>query len=174
MYFSNLVILKRYQCFFSRSFRCKNIAPKRHTRSNPSPNPPPGVDDPEKLLRKLKTTLPKSGTQKLVRTTSLPDQLFIVEDLSFDILFELSLIWSKFESFLSEVVFYPIKFDSYLPSSKSLFSRPFAKSMFSKLDDKVWSNFDNLQIDLPLNECKTLSSCSRREFWRHPLLSFTT
>ena len=72
----------------------------------------------------------------MVRTTSLIDQLFIVEDLSFDIQFKLSLFRSKSKSFLLEVVFDPIKFDSYLPSSKSL---------FSKTDHELWLNFDKLK-----------------------------
>jgi len=105
-------------------------------RSNPDPNPPLVVDGPEKLLRKLKSSLPKIGTQKLVRITSLLDQLFTPEDLSFDIQFKLSLFQSKSEYFLSKVVFDPIKFDSYLPTSKSL---------FYKLDHELWLNFDQLQ-----------------------------
>jgi len=71
------------------------MAPKRHMRSNPDLNPPPIVDDLEKLLRKIKSPPPESGSHKLVKTTSLPDQLLTVEDLSFDINFELYLFQSK-------------------------------------------------------------------------------
>lgn len=38
------------------------MAPKRHTRSNPNPNPPSIVDDLEKILRKLKSPIPTSTT----------------------------------------------------------------------------------------------------------------
>lgn len=112
------------------------MAPKRYTGSNSNPNPPTIVDDPEKLLKKPKTPIPESEPRKLVKTTSLPDQGLIVEDICFDIQFEQSLFQSKFESSLSEVIFDLIKFDSYLPS---------AKSLFSKTDHKLWLNFDKLQ-----------------------------
>lgn len=104
--------------------------------SNPNSNPPPIVGDPKKLLKKLKSPIPESATQKLERTTSFPESLFTVENHSFDIQFELSLFRSKLESFLSEVVIDPIQFYSHLLSSKYL---------FSKVDHELWVNFDKIQ-----------------------------
>lgn len=42
-------------------------------------------------------------------------------------------------------MFDPIKFDSYLPASKSLFNQPSATSQSSKLEHEVWSNFEKFQ-----------------------------
>jgi len=113
------------------------MATKRHMRSNLDPNPPPVVDDLEKLLRKLNPPHPKSGARKFVRNTTFPSQLFTIENISFDVQFELYLFRSKSESFLSEVVFDAITFDYYLPTSKSI---------SSKTNHELWSNFVKLQI----------------------------
>jgi len=89
--------------------------------SNPDPNPPSVVDDPENILRKQR---PQSkevehGTPSLVRSTSLAAKLVSFQDLSFDIKFELSLFRSKSESSLLETFFDPSEFETYLSSPKS-------------------------------------------------------
>lgn len=97
------------------------------------------------MLRKPKVLFPETENTKLERTTSLPDQILSIEDIPFDLKVELSLFHSKSEYFIMEEVFDPIKFDSYLPASKSLFNQPSATSQSSKLEHKVWSNFEKLQ-----------------------------
>jgi len=121
------------------------LAPKRYTRSNPDPISPYPVDNPKRLLRKPKVPFPETETTKLERTTSLPDQIHSIEDIPFDIKFELSLFRSKSKPCLTEEVFDPIKFDSYLPASKPSFNEPFATSQSLKIEHEVWSNFEKLQ-----------------------------
>lgn len=77
----------------------------------------------------------------------MPENLFIVENISFDLQLELSIFKSQY--FLFEVVLDHIQFDSHLLSSKSL---------FSKADHELWFNFDKLQslVDqLKINNEKT-------------------
>jgi len=72
------------------------LAPKISTRSNPDQNPPFIVEDPQKLLRKLKLPNTESAVRKIKRTTSLSKNLFSFVQLPFDIQLELSLSRSKF------------------------------------------------------------------------------
>lgn len=109
----------------------KKLAPKRYTKLNPNPNPPTIVDNPEKILRKLKFKPPESetSTSTLLRTTTLHAQLIALEDFSFDLNFEFSLFKSKSESSLSETLFDPVKLESYVQSYKA---------SSDKLDNMVW------------------------------------
>lgn len=101
------------------------MAPKKiYTRKNPNPNPIPElVEDLEKLLRKKKIQV-DNGIPLINISISLPKEGVIsVEDLEFDEKFELSLFRSKSNSDLNQIVFYLERFNIFIPSTSSSFSK---------------------------------------------------
>ena len=87
------------------------MASTRYTISNPEPDPVDPVDDPEILFRRHRYQTPQiqSGLAPLVRSVSLPAKLISLEDIPYDIKFELLLFKSKVETSLSDIVFDPIR-----------------------------------------------------------------
>jgi hypothetical protein len=115
------------------------LAPKRHTSENPDPYPPVPIDNPEMILRKQNSKITKvqKDTSMLVIYIYLPTNLVSLEDLCFDLEFQLSLFKTKSESSISETIFVPNKCETHFPFSKSAPS----KSSSHKVDSKVWAYF---------------------------------
>ena len=80
------------------------------------------AEDPEKLLRKKKA---QNGIGiSLNILVSLPKEGVIrVEDLEFDEKFELSLFRSKSDSDLTQIVFDLERFNTFIPTTSSQFSK---------------------------------------------------
>ena len=102
------------------------MAPRRiYTRSNPNldPNLPEVVEDPERILKNKKTKI-DSGNPSINRSISFPEEGFIsVDDLEFDLKFEHSLFRSESDSDLSQIVFDQGRFNTFIPSTYSIFSK---------------------------------------------------
>ena len=80
------------------------------------------VEDLEKLLRKKKSRDDTSISRYL--SISFPKEWVIsVEDLEFDEKFELSLFRYKSNSNLNQRVFYLERFNTFIPSTSSSFSK---------------------------------------------------
>lgn len=76
------------------------MAPKRiHTRAHPYQNPPNILDNLEKLIRKKRLTESKGSNSPLPRANSFPDIFVTIENIQFNLPFELSLFRTKFENF---------------------------------------------------------------------------
>ena len=75
-----------------------------HTKSHPDPEPVKVVDKPEKLFEKISTAESQGSSSTLPRATSLPEKLFIIQDINFDLPFEHSLFKTKSDSFGDEIV----------------------------------------------------------------------
>ena len=93
------------------------MAPRRiYTRSNPDPDPLKVVEDPKRILRKKKSKI-DSGIPLISRSVSLlKEGVISVDDLQFDIKFEHSLFRSKLDSYLSQIVFYQERSNTFMPS----------------------------------------------------------
>ena len=77
----------------------------------------------ERLLRKRKNQV-DIGIYLVDRSISLPKEIVIgVEDLEFDEKFEQSLFISKSDSDLSQIVFDLERFNTFIPSKSSIFSK---------------------------------------------------
>lgn len=65
------------------------MAPKRiYTRSNPDPNPPIAVENPEKILRESSSKVGKE-TYQLYKSTNLPvEGVESIHEVTFDLKFE--------------------------------------------------------------------------------------
>jgi len=85
-------ILELLKCFI-KQLKIKILAPKRthYTRANPDPNPATIVDDPKRILRKPKGVETQGSSIQLIQENSLPKELSSLEDIQFDLSFELSL-----------------------------------------------------------------------------------
>ncbi len=85
------------------------MAPKKiqYTRENPYPNPATIVDDPNRILRKPKISEAQASSSRLVRFNSLPEELSTLEEIPFDLSFDLSLLRSKSENAIHETVLDP-------------------------------------------------------------------
>ena len=73
------------------------MAPKKthYTKANPDPNPTNIVDDPDRILRKPKNIETQASSSQLVKENSLPEDLSSLEEIPFDLSFELSLFRTK-------------------------------------------------------------------------------
>jgi len=81
------------------------LAPKIiHTRSNLDPEPPNILDDPEKILRKIRLAESQGSNSPLSRENSLPENLNTIQDIQFDLPFEHSLFKTKYESCVDQTV----------------------------------------------------------------------
>jgi len=73
------------------------LAPIRphYTRAHPDPNPATIIDDLDRILRKLKKVETQGSSSQLIKENSLPKELSSLEDIQFDLSFELSLFRTK-------------------------------------------------------------------------------
>lgn len=113
--------------------KLSELAPKNFTKSNLDHNPPSQVEGLERILKKQRSQLQQvvSSSPSLLRSTSLPVDLTTLEDLSFDIKFEFSLLRTKSESSLVEIVYDPIKIEFSAPSldsSSEIYRKVFSPS----------------------------------------------
>ena len=88
-----------------------DLASTRYTRMNPDPDLVDHVDDPKNLFRRHWYQTPHSQSRPvpLVRSVYLPAKLLSLEDIPYDINFELSLFKSKSKIYLSDIVFDPLR-----------------------------------------------------------------
>ena len=118
------------------------MAPKKiYTRANPDPNPPTIVDNPEKLLKTQKVQEEKN-TSFLSRSISLPSKdIKTIDDIPFDLKFELSLFRSKSESDLTQTVIDIPRIGTFIPSNSSGISKEdttfFWDSLITKLQKQI-------------------------------------
>ena len=56
-----------------------------NTRSHPDPNPPPIVDNPERILWQTSKTGKLTADRSLPRTKAVPENLVVLEDSHFDL-----------------------------------------------------------------------------------------
>ena len=83
------------------------LALRRYTRSNRDPHPADLVEYPERLVLKQRYQHTKihSNHIPLVRSSSLPAKVLSLEDIPFDLKFELSLFRSKSKTSFSDIFF---------------------------------------------------------------------
>ena len=107
------------------------------------------VEDPKKLLRKKKA---HNGTGiSLNRSVSFPKEGVIsVEDLEFEEKFELSLFKSKSDSNLSQIDFDIERFNTFIPTTSSQFSKK-EKEEFLNTLTKQWEQIQCLRDSNPLD-----------------------
>ena len=102
------------------------------------------VEGPEKLLRKKKA---QNGTCiSLNRSVSLPKEGVIsVEDLQFDVKFELYLFKSKSESNLDHTVFDIEIFKTLVPTTSSQFSKQEREEFWNTLTNRLKEQLEQIQ-----------------------------
>jgi len=85
------------------------LAPKKthYTRANLDPNPTTIVDDRDRILRKPKKVETLASSSQLVKENSLPEDLSTLEEIPFDLSFDLSLFRTKYENAIHEIVLDP-------------------------------------------------------------------
>lgn len=71
------------------------------------------MDDPYRIIRKSRKEETSTDKTPLVKANSCPDDWLFLEDLPFDVQFDLSLFRTKYESVLNETVIDP-DFIAYL------------------------------------------------------------
>ena len=85
------------------------MAPKKihYTRANPDPNPTTIVDDPDRILREPKIAETQASSSWLIRANSLLEELLTLEEIPFDLSFDLSLFRSKSKNGIHETLLDP-------------------------------------------------------------------
>ena len=78
-----------------------------YTRENLDPNPCTLVDDPEIILRKPKNIETQASSSQLAKANSLPEELSTLEEIPFDLSFDLSLFRTKSKNAIHEIVLDP-------------------------------------------------------------------
>jgi len=73
-----------------------------HTRDHPDLNPPNILDNSQKLIRKKILMGSQGSNCPLPRANYFPESLLTIENIQFDLPFELSLFKIKCESFATE------------------------------------------------------------------------
>lgn len=80
------------------------MAPKRiHMRDHPDLNPPNILYNPQKLIRKKSVMGSQGSNYPLPRANYFPESLLTIENIQFDLPFELSLFKTKCERFATEI-----------------------------------------------------------------------
>jgi len=114
------------------------LAPKKthYTRVNPDPNPATIVDDPDNILRKPKKVETQASSSQLVKANSFPEELSTLEEIPFDLSFDLSLFRTKLENATHETMLDP-NFIQFIDSKKV--------PIHPDLDKFVLDTFDKLE-----------------------------
>ena len=85
------------------------MAPKKthYTKSNPDLNPATIVDDPNRILRKPKKVETQTSSSQTIKANSLPEESSTLEEIIFDLSFDLSLFRTKSENEIDETMLDP-------------------------------------------------------------------
>ena len=124
-------------------------------RENPNPNPSTIVDDPENFLRKPKRVETQASSSQLVNANSLPKELSSLEDIQFDLSFELSLFRTQLENSIHETVIDP-NFIQFIESKKVPIHQDLDKLVLDTLDklealtSTLISHIDDAYIQQPI------------------------
>ena len=83
------------------------LASRKYTRANPDPNPTPVGDNPNLISRRLKRQESSVSPSPSIKVDSCPDAWLFLEDLPFDLSFDLSLFRTRSKSALDDIVLDP-------------------------------------------------------------------
>ena len=124
--------------------------PRRiYTKKNLDPdlNPPQVVEGPKRLLRKKKRKVEvEPSIALLYRSISFPKEgVIIVDDIQFDEKFELYLLRFRSDLDLSQVVFNQEKFNSFIPSKSSGFSKEAKENIWDSLTSRLKEQLQHIE-----------------------------
>ena len=114
------------------------MASKRthYTRAHLDPNLAIIVDDLDRIIRKPKRVETKGSSSQLIKANSLPKELSSLEDIQFDLSFEISLFHTKSKNSIHDTVIDP-NFIQFIESKKV--------RIHLDLDQHVLDTFDKLE-----------------------------